>query len=30
MMSLDDIMKANALLDMKAYLEAEAYKKIQK
>jgi len=29
-MSLDDIMKANALLDMKAYVEAEAYKKIQK
>jgi hypothetical protein len=29
-MSLDDVMKANALLDMKAYVEAEAYKKIQK
>jgi hypothetical protein len=29
-MSLDDIMKANALLDMKAHMEAEAYKKIQK
>jgi len=29
-MSLDDIMKANALLDMKACAEAEAYKKIQK